>query len=774
MSTMILHDKINNNWFSLGFGPLMDAIAPKVTRERNGVYNLTFSYPVKSLLFKELVLGRWIVADAGPSQTAKAQRFEIVEITKPKNGLVTVYCEHYRYQLLRAIVKLGQKYENVNAQVALNLLWGQMEPKGDFAFYSTIGKTSSIDFTDPSKFKNVQEALGGVQGSILDNFGGEYLFDNNQVFLRQNAGVERDVIIAYGKNLTDISQEESIENTYTSVYGWANAGGEDNQIITLPEVYIDSAYIGNYSQRRIQMVDFSQDKPENVTQLRALVRNYIKNNKIGVPKISITAKYEDLASSVMDKSLKNLERIDLCDWVTILFNDLNINTRAQIIKTVWDVELEKFDSLDLGETATNMSQVITDSQPETGKIVDRLGWLESAQKEASDILNNPGEGHIVIYPSLADPQEILIMDTTDVNTAQNVWKWNAAGLGFSSNGYKGTYGLAMTSNGAIVADRMTTGTLRAVQIVGVSISGSTLTSESGGNRMVLNYGTFNNYVNNILRSSLDPYGFNVHDEKGIQMMALDNLGLHINKSGSTNQLGYLGRGKDANSGKEEIAVNVEAGNIGSYSVSKSSSDKTYTRMFAVSSAGVHIGNLTMGGSYVGAEGVIHNATLNKTDVTGSFTIDNNASFTASNNTSLNFYSNLNMNGYSITNQSDIRLKENIEPTLINGVEETKKLKFYEFNRRQNYRFKDPKLQPSKKRELGLLAQEVPFLLTEPEDHVGNDHYLAIDTSKQIMLNSLTNKQLIEKVELLEERMSARQKGRRKTNSRKGKRCRIKH
>ena len=474
MSIMILHDKTNNNWNSQGLGPLNEAMNPQVTRERNGTYELNFSYPVKGVLFKELLMGRWIVADAGPSQTAKAQRFEIAEITKPKNGIVTVYCEHYRYQFLRSIVKIGSKFEKVTAQAALNQLKDRMEPKGDFTFYSDISTQSTIDFTDPAKFNNAQEVLGGVQGSILDNFGGEYLFNNNQVRLLAKAGVERNVIIAYGKNLTDISQEESIENTYTSVYGWAKTDGEDGQIITLPETFLDSDYVDNYTQRRIQMVDFSQDKPANVSDLRNLVTKYIKNNKVGIPKVNIKTSYVDLASSVMDAQLTNLEEIDLCDWVTVLFNQLDINTTAQIIKTVWNVALDKFDSLELGEAATNMSKVIEDSQPDLSNITDKISWLDDAQKEASDILNNPGKGNVVIYPSLADPQEILIMDTKDVNTAKNVWKWNAGGLGFSSTGYKGTYGLAMTNNGAIVADRMTTGTLRAIEIVGVSITASSL------------------------------------------------------------------------------------------------------------------------------------------------------------------------------------------------------------------------------------------------------------------------------------------------------------
>ncbi|MBU5364300.1 phage tail protein [Enterococcus devriesei] len=475
MSSIILHDKTNNDWNSLGFGPLVDAMNPKVTREKHGIYDLQFQYPVNGPLFDELKIGRWIVSDAGPTIVSQAQRFEIATITKPIDGIVTVYCEHKRYQLLRTIVKVGEKMSTTKAQLALNRLLQLSEPKSDFTYFSDVQTDAGMDFSDPAKFENVQSALGGVRGSILDNFGGEYLFDNNKVSLLQSAGKESNVIIAYGKNLTDVTQEESIESTYTSVYGWAK--DEEGKVITLPETYIDSEYVGSYTQRRIQMKDFSDETITTTAQLRTAVQNFIKNNKIGVPKVSIKAKYEELSSSVNADNLKLLESIDLCDYVTISFNQLGINTSAQIVKTVWNVGLDKYDSVELGDARTDFAKVLEDNKTDTGQIEDKLGWLEDAQNEASDILNNPGKGNVVIYPSLADPQEILIMDTKDIDTARNIWKWNAGGLGFSSTGYNGTYGLAMTNNGAIVADRITTGTLKAIDIVGVTITGSKIVSD---------------------------------------------------------------------------------------------------------------------------------------------------------------------------------------------------------------------------------------------------------------------------------------------------------
>ncbi|MGH1757315.1 phage tail spike protein [Enterococcus hirae] len=746
MSTIVLYGKKNNDWNSLGLGPLTEAINPLVTREKNGIYDLTFQYPVNGKLFNELKVGRWVTANAGPTLVARKQKFEIAQITKPKNGIVTVYCEHYRYKLLRSILTMGMKYENISAQTALNYLKERMQPKGDFSFYSNVNTKSSIDFTDPSKFKNAQEALGGVTGSILDNFGGEYLFDNNQVKLLAEAGKKTNVVIAYGKNLTDITQEESIENTYTSVYGWSKKGtGDEEEILTLPEIYIDSDYVNNYTERRIQMVDFSDKEPKDVNALRSMVKSYIKSNKVGIPKVSIKASYVDLASSVMDNQLKNLEEIDLCDWATITFNQLKINTSAQIIKTVWNVSLDRYESIELGESRTDFSKVMDESKEEIKQVTNKINWLEQAQQEASDIIKNPGKGHVVIYPSLADPQEFLIMDTIDIKTAKKVWRWNVGGLGFSSTGYNGSYNLAMTNNGAIVADRITTGTLRAINIIGVAITGSTIdggviTSSNGYNKIILRDGTISNYYNDVLRSQITSIEFLLRDNKGYVTMSLQDMGVRLFKQNSRSLLGYLGRGIDATSHKEEISLCAEYGNIISLNVNPNNGSN-YTRFLAVSSKGVNVQKIIMGGDYVGGSAEIENARLKKTIVKDSFTVNNNVS--------LNIYSNLNMNGYSILNQSDIRLKENIEETSINGIEETKKLNFVEFDRKQNYRTKDKNKQPSSKRELGLIAQYSPFLAMESDF----DNYLNIDVNKQIMLNSLTNKQLIELVESQEKRIS---------------------
>ncbi|MBV7391048.1 phage tail protein [Enterococcus sp. ALS3] len=717
MSTLILFDKTNNNWSSLGLGPLTDAKNPIVDRERNGIYTLSFQYPVFSPLFKELKIGRWIVADAGPTKQAKSQRFEIETITKPIDGIITVYCEHYRYQLIRSIVKkFDSVLQNISAQAALNQLGNNMLPQGDFNFYSDVGSKTTLDLSDPSKFKNAQEVLGGVQGSILDNFGGEYVFDNNQVRLLASAGSETNVIIAYGKNLTDITQEENIGNTYTSVYGWAK-NQETEEIMVLPESIIDSDYVGNYTQRRVLMVDFSEDEPKSVETLRNLVKAYIKNNNIGIPKVSIKTSFEDLASSVLADELKTIETLDLCDTVTIAFKELGINTTSKIIKTSWNVALDKYDSIELGEAQTDFGKVMAESEKNTNQILNKVDWLEKAQKEASDILRNPGEGHVVIYPSIADPQEILIMDTTNVNTAKNVWRWNAGGLGFSSTGYNGTYGLAMTNNGAIVADRMTTGILRAIKMIGVTMEASTIVSSSSSTDIMLNDGklTFIDKNNGRIAATLDT------------------------SSNGSNSILTIGASKDNDQYKGQFSFASYFANL-----EIKSYDGNYNSELGL---GGGTGTSRNGHAYVGNYRK-RDSDFSGLQVTGEEVFIEGSNLRLVSTNGIVVFSNIDMNGNKITNQSDIRLKENIVPSQVDGIAETKKLAFYDFNRKQNYLYKEKSLQPPREKELGIIAQYSEFLVTESK----NDHYLRIDTGKQIMLNTLTNKQLIEIIENQEERL----------------------
>lgn len=495
MSTLILHDKNETKWNSLGYGPLTNVIEPKVTRARNGEYTLEFRYPMFSPLFDKIEKGNWVVADAGIKQNTLAQRFEIQKVTKPMDGIVSVYAEHYRYQLLRSVLKkAGTKKGTVNE--LMRFLLENSEPKMDFTVKSVLRDTElEMDLSDPFVFPSTMDAFGGTAGSILDKFGGEYVFDNNVISLPNEAGEHTKVVVAYGKNLTDINQEESIENTFTTIYPWAKIkeeGSDEEKIITVDGNFVDGEYVNNYRERRIEAVDFSQRNPKNKAELLTMAQQYVISNKIGVPKVSIKASFVDLSSNAMGGTKKYIDSVDLCDYIHVYFKDLKISTEAQIIKTVYRPDLERFESVELGDARTNLGDVITDKVDEVDKKLDdyingaNSDWMGMKEDidNFNDVLNNPGKGKVVVYPSLSDPQEIYITDNENLNLARKMWRWSEAGLAYSSTGRGGPWTVGMTKDGQIVADLINTGTLKAIDIMGVTITGSTV---SGGR--VVNEGT---------------------------------------------------------------------------------------------------------------------------------------------------------------------------------------------------------------------------------------------------------------------------------------------
>jgi hypothetical protein len=91
--------------------------------------------------------------------------------------------------------------------------------------------------------------------------------------------------------------------------------------------------------------------------------------------------------------------------------------------------------------------------------------VTAAITNATDLIRGAQGGSIITNLDVnGKPYELLVINTNDINTASKVWRWNINGLGYSNTGYSGTYTTAITADGAIVADFISTGTLNADRI----------------------------------------------------------------------------------------------------------------------------------------------------------------------------------------------------------------------------------------------------------------------------------------------------------------------
>ena len=458
---------------SEGLGALTDAISCTVTEERNGSFELVMVYPLEGVHFTDISLRSIICAK--PDVLRDPQPFRVYRMTKPLSGRCTIYAAHLSYDLSGIPVT---PYTSGSATGAVDGLSTYAVTTNPFTF--TTGLTTLADFSVATP-SSVRSVMGGVEGSILDVYGGEWLYgyggDPYAIRLCRNRGQDNGVLIRYGKNLIDLSQEEEINSVYTAVYPYVvDAEGNltelADKLVPVP---------GSFSFENVLTLDMTGYFEETPTeaQLESATQAYISANGIGVPKVSLTLSFVQLAQYDQYAGLALLEDVSLCDTVTVEFEDLGVQASAKVVKTVYDVLEGVYDSVEVGSIRSNIADTIATLGGQVEKVSNSYpSQLVKAITNATEKITGNRGGYVMIhdsYPEDGEPDEILIMDTNDISTATNVWRWNQEGLGFSSTGYGGPYGLAMTADGQIVADFITTGLLNAQRITMGAVSDDELT-----------------------------------------------------------------------------------------------------------------------------------------------------------------------------------------------------------------------------------------------------------------------------------------------------------
>ena len=462
--TPILYESTETNFTSNGLGRLPDAIECVVTEERNGAYELRMMYPIDGLHFSDIQKNRFIYAV--PADGKGKQPFRIYSISKPLDGIVEINAEHISYQLSHIPVS---PFEAGSLAAALVGLKDNAAEACPFTFWTDKTVTGNFKVTEPVSLRS---RLGGVEGSLLDVYGtGEYEFDHYTVKLHLHRGTNNGVTLRYGKNITDIKQEENIANTYTGVMPfWKGDVDGTETTIMLTEKVLHSANAANFPYQRTIPLDLSSNFENQPTeaQLRSAANSYMTSNDIGVPAVSIDVSFIALWQTEEYKDVANLERVNLCDTVTVEFPALGVSAQAKVVKTEYDVLRDRYQSLELGDAKTNFTQTLSaeiSSNTSAMKQLPTKSYMQKAVDHATELITGGLGGHVVMKANAdGEPEEILIMDTDDVNTAVNVIRINQAGIGFSTDGYDGPFSTAWTIDGHFVADFIDTGNLNATLI----------------------------------------------------------------------------------------------------------------------------------------------------------------------------------------------------------------------------------------------------------------------------------------------------------------------
>lgn len=405
----ILFNKNETAFDTYGLGEL-NVTKGTVTRERNGNYTLYAETPVNDPMVATLEKEMKLKADAG--LRTKNQTFEISRIVKDSSNIVKIYGQHISHKLEYMALVNGRPFSG-SAFTAL-AIWHNATI-GDLRFdvWSDIQTTGKGVF-DISKMENARQALGGVEGSILDIYGGEYEFDNMTVRLHKQLGRTAPTVLEYGRNILSAELDETIESAYTSVLPFATytpdkpeGDTSDNQpdpvTVTLPENYVDSKYKAIYAHRRIKVVDFSSEfksdsKSKDIPtpdKLRKMANDYMERNAIGKPKINIKIEYADLAKTLDYADNGWIEELELCDIVPIYYPQIGLTDETAKVTTVtYDFVNERNESVEFGDIGTNVRATMQSGL--AGRVDDIAKAQQDFENSLPDYLLN-AQGNKVWY-----------------------------------------------------------------------------------------------------------------------------------------------------------------------------------------------------------------------------------------------------------------------------------------------------------------------------------------------------------------------------------------
>lgn len=448
----ILYSPTTTSFTTGGIGKLIDAGSCIVTEERNGSYELEMTYPITGHLYDEIKQRSIIFAKPSPAQSE--QPFRVYRITKPLNKVVTIYAAHISYDLSGIPVK---NFTSQSVQAALTALTTSSVISNPFTFWSDKTNSGVMEIATPTPCRT-------ILSNILDVYGGEYEFDKYTVKLHSLRGFDNGVSIKYGKNLTDLEQDENCSNVYTGVlpYWTGNDTTVSGSVVNAP---------GTYDFTRILPVDFTSDFEEQPSpaQLNNAATNYISANNIGIPEVNLTVSFVNLNQTEEYKNLGIFERVELGDTIKVEFAAMGVSSTARCVKTVYNTLLERYDNVELGEVKKGLADTISS---QTSSIIDisKNSGVSSAVKAAimaaSEAITGQKGGSVILHDTRGGnkPNELLFLDNDDISQAQKVWRFNLSGFGYSSNGYEGPFTTAITRDGSIVADFITTGSMDAARI----------------------------------------------------------------------------------------------------------------------------------------------------------------------------------------------------------------------------------------------------------------------------------------------------------------------
>lgn len=348
----ILFSPTATDFTTNGIGRLIDTISCKVEEERNGEYELKLVYPTSGEFYDKIQNDSLIVVK--PSYGAKRQAFRVYNKTSSLGYRCSILARHISYDTKYIPIKpfnatgIQNTLDILNDKVSANRVNYVDNP---FLIYTDVENTDTIYNTTAPR--SLRACLGGDEGSILDRFSGrgtgEYEWDNFNIFFRKNRGSDKGYTCRYGKNIVSLERELDSESFFTGAIGyWQDYEGETT--VTGSVQYADNSRA--YPIQKVSVIDFSSDFEEEPTveDLNAAAKLFADA-------------YCDIDDSIdLDFYDQDNQAVQLCDTIRVIFSKIGVDVTVKVVKTVWDVLLEKYEKITVGSPRSTLDRTLANDQ----------------------------------------------------------------------------------------------------------------------------------------------------------------------------------------------------------------------------------------------------------------------------------------------------------------------------------------------------------------------------------------------------------------------------
>lgn len=360
----ILYDKTETAFVSNGLARLRDCISCIVTEERNSIYECDFEYPMDGANYDLIQVGR--IIGVTHDESGDVQPFDIVSFTKPIDGVVTFHAVHISYRQ-SYMVATGS---NINSLSAAFTLLGNASPSNPFTYWTDKSSSGYLGCADGTP-RSVREMLGGIEGSVLDAYGGEYEWDKWTVKLWSARGQYRDFSIRYGVNMLDYNEEYDSSGCYSSCIPYWT----DGTTTVVGDKQTNSGITPSGREQCVPL-DVSEKFEEQPTkaQVNSMGLSVMNSQNPTVPSQNIEVSFVRLQDMGEFADYQNLLQCRLCDTINVIFPDFNSSGQFKIVQTEWNVLTGKYESMQLGDLSVSLSEAlgISDIQQTSKSTIDKI------------------------------------------------------------------------------------------------------------------------------------------------------------------------------------------------------------------------------------------------------------------------------------------------------------------------------------------------------------------------------------------------------------------